>query len=475
MENDKPAASDILFYGAISFLLGLVIAGLGISLYLILLAPLFYFLKIIRQRFNPKTLILVFFLFLFGIFYYRFYNTALGDSRNIVYNKKILFSGIVSSEPSLGEKFQKLEIELLPPLKGGVSVFASLSPEINYGDVVKGEGIIEPPADQTSGPILLFPKIETSAAHRGFWLKEKLIKLKKLLVSRFNNFLSTDSAALLSGLTFGWRGGFSNDLKQQMSLSGTTHLVALSGYNITILVIATAAVFGRFFSRRLKFLLTGLIIFLFVMMVGAEASVLRAALMGFLALLAKETGRLPSFRNGIALTAAFMAFFEPVVILDLGFILSFASLLGIVYLEPAFKKFFRLKDESATANFLSWKDNALTTLSAQLAVVPILIQNFNQFSLTGIFANILILEFVPLTMFLGFSLAAAALLLNPIAFLFSQVVNILLKYELLVIKLFSKLQLPLKMNFSWFLLIIYYSGLIIFIRYYGSIGPPQDG
>ena len=527
-------SGDVAFYGAVSFLAGVAAAGWGINIYLCILVLFLLFSVAIffsakghstpselsphderlrvsdysiqkisdsmnsmngsasigpptdgasllagragRKKLGIAIAFFIFLLFFFGIFYYHLYNNVEESSRNIVFNKTIAFSGIVSQEPQLSEKFQKLELKLLPPSAGAIVLLVSLSPEINYGDVIRGEGAIESPSGSGREPIAFFPKIEISGHHQGFWLKEKLVDFKKSLISQFGKFLPSDSAALLGGLTFGWRGNFTQELKQQMSLSGTTHLVALSGYNITILVLAVAALFGYFFSRRITFYSTGVIIFLFVLMVGGEASVLRAAIMGFLTLLARELGRLYSVRNAVALTAAAMIFVNPNFLFDIGFSLSFLSLLGIVYLEPSFKKFFRTCPEPSRRvgdkkkeSFLSWRENGITTLSAQLAVAPLLIQNFGQFSLTSIAANILILEFVPLTMFLGFLLAGAGLLSHYLGFLIALPINILLQYEVYVIKLFSYLRLPVEIDFNaWILMAAYYGGLIIFIKYFNE-------
>src|SRR3989344_994747 len=348
-------SGDAAFYGAISFLTGIAAATVGVNVYAcILILAVCLSVAAFWRKINVAVSCVVFFLFLFGTFYYHLYNNMEENGRNIVFNKTISFSGIVSIEPKPSEKFQKLELELLSPSAGSIVVLASLFPEINYGDVIKAEGVIESPSKKGSEPVAFFPKIEISERNRGFWLKEKLIDFKKSLIAQFGTFLPSRSAALLGGLTFGWQGDFSDEFKDQMSLSGTTHLVALSGYNITILVLAVAAVFGYFFSRRITFYLTGLVILLFVLMVGAEASVLRAAIMGFLALLAKEAGRLSSIRNAVALTAAMMVFTNPNILFDIGFSLSFLSLLGIVYLEPAFKKLFRVTDK-IKGDFLSWR------------------------------------------------------------------------------------------------------------------------
>src|SRR5207247_2122665 len=163
------------------------------------------------------------------------------------------------------------------------------------------------------------PKIRILAEHQGFWLKEKLLDFKASLVGQFEKFLPPDEAALASGITLGVQSGFTKEFKSQMSLAGTTHLVALSGYNITILVLAVAA-----FAMPL-----------------ADPTVL--------------------------------AF-------NVGFQLSFLSLLGIVYLAPALRRIFRV-DEKNSGGIV---DTVMMTLSAQLAVMPLLVSTFGQFSLTAI-------------------------------------------------------------------------------------------
>ncbi|MBI4085118.1 MAG: ComEC/Rec2 family competence protein [Candidatus Liptonbacteria bacterium] len=371
---------------------------------------------------------------------------------------------MVLSEPKLSEKFQSISLKLNEPLAGEITIIASLSLEINYGDIIEARGEIKVGNSEVENPVSFFPEIKIVSRSKGFWLKEKLLGVKKAVVSEFKSLLPRDSAALLSGLTLGWRGNFTDDLKKDMSMSGTTHLVALSGYNITILVLVVAGTFGYFLPRRTTFWLTTAIIILFILMVGGEASVVRAAIMGFIALLAKEAGRKYSVRNAIALTAATMILADPRAIFDVGFQLSFLSLIGIVYLAPPISNFLRMEEEAES--FLSWKENAVTTLSAQLMVAPILIHTFGNFSLTSIAANILILEFVPVTMLLGFALAAVSYFLHYAGFIISFFENVFLQYELAVIRFFANFNMPVlnELNSSLFF-VFYYLALAAFLFY----------
>ena len=112
-----------------------------------------------------------------------------------------------------------------------------------------------------------------------------------------------------------------------------------------------------------------------------------------------------------------MSVFNPMVIFEIGFQLSFISLLGMVYISPILRKFLKIDDSGA--GFLNWKMSAIETFSAQLVVAPLLIKNFNEVSITSLLANVFILEFVPITMFLGFLLAFVSLLSYYAGFLIS--------------------------------------------------------
>ena len=253
-----------------------------------------------------------------------------------------------------------------------------------------------------------------------------------------------EKAALIAGMTIGAKEGFSKEFKDKMSISGTTHIVALSGYNISIISLNVLAILALFLTRSASFYITVAVISLFVLMTGAEASAVRAAIMGILALFAKERERQFSMKNAIIFAATGMVLVNPrVLVFDLGFQLSFAALLGIVYFLPVLQKIFRFEK----SGFFSWRENALTTISAQLAVVPLLLGKFGTVSLTSIFANILILGAVPLTMGLGFIIALSGLASEFLAVAIALQAGLLLGYELLVIDVFSKFALPIASDF----------------------------
>jgi competence protein ComEC len=208
-------------------------------------------------------------------------------------------------------------------------------------------------------------------------------------------------------------------------------------------------------------------------MTGLQPSAIRAAIMGFIIVFASEMGGGSNLdiRNALTLTAAGMVFFDPTLpVRNLGFQLSFLSLAGIVYLEAPLRRFFRVETEGV----FGWKANALTTLSAQLAVMPVLVVAFGGFSLTAIGANIMVLGTVPMTMFFGFALAAAAFVSHYLAFGLAQIAHLLLAYQIGAIRFWGELAVPIPIPFgTWFVPSLYYGCLAWFaIRHSGESRNP---
>ena len=471
------AVYNAAFWAIAFFLIGVFFASLNLNFLIIAGIAVFSAILFLFLYFsNSKTKLSFLWLaglsmvIILGSFYYFYWDSQQIKTINIIFNEKMSFSGVIIDYPERGSQ-QKLIIELQSPLNGRILSKLKPYPSFDYGDLIRFEGIVEKPfpsdyADYLAKDgifgIVDFPKTELIAGNKASKIKSNLFKLKEKIVISFQKVLSVQKAAFLAGITLGERAEFSKEFKEKMSKSGTTHLVALSGYNITIIGIAISAFFGWFLSRRWAFWLSITAIIGFVLMTGAEASVVRAAIMGGVALLAKEIGRIYSMRNAVAVAAFLMILFNPKILrFDLGFQLSFLALLGIIYLSPAIQRFFKMKEEKG---FLGWRGNFLTTTSAQLAVAPLLIINFHQFSITSLLANVLILEAIPLTMFLGFLIGAASFLFMPMAMVLSWFTGLFLAYELTIIDIFSKFSLSIA-EMGVFGAVIYYLTIAAFIFY----------
>lgn len=465
--------SDVFFWGSLSLLLGIVGASVGWNAYLLLgiVVTASAVLHLLRQPIRWRHTVLFVALAAFGSWYFHFSINAEEQRTRIPFGEKAPLEGIVRDARGPGEEYRSFTVSLLPPYRGLVRVITSDVIEVRYGDRVEIAGIARPPNSPADLPMVFSARVRVAAQHQGAWLKERLFALKERFVAAIRKFLPDDEGALLAGITVGERSRISKTLKSDMALSGTTHIVALSGYNIAVLAAVIARVLRRFMSRRRNFLCVGLFISAFVLMVGGEASVVRAAIMGLLALLAQELGRSYNPRNAIVLAAACMTLITPTApAYDLGFQLSFASLVGIVYLAPFIRAALRVQDEG----FMSWKFNAITTLAAQGMVLPILLANFGVLPVLGVFANILILQLIPLTMFFGFVLGAAGMLFSYAGFVVAQLAHMLLAFEVEVITLFARISLPVELRVGFATALFYYAFFVTLLVAYGKkISPTQ--
>ena len=340
--------------------------------------------------------------------------------------------------------------------KGIFHIYTDFENTVSYADVLSINGSMKVDGDYLS---LWKPSIEM-VEERHSW-KEGMFRVRSYFVSYFESLFSVREAALMSGLTFGDRRGFSTEFKEKMSKSGTTHIVALSGYNITILASVLGLIFMYFFSRRISFVLTVAGIILFTIMVGAEASIVRASIMGIIALISIQAGREYALRNVICITALVMVLFNPLAVKDIGFQLSFAALIGIVYLMPILSNALGF---DMRGSFLNWKENLLTTFSAQVMVLPLIFFHFGSFSYFSILANILILEAVPIAMFLGFIIAGLSLFGRGaflISLIISKISKVFLDYQIFVIDFFAKFDFA-TISYEFNIWLVLFSYVLIF-------------
>ena len=311
------------------------------------------------------------------------------------------------------------------------------------------------------------------AEGKGSKIKLFLAKIKNSFENKLDLILSEPHNAFLKGLLFGERESLPADLVLNFQRTGTTHIVALSGYNITLL--------ARFFlivllyltvPYYLSFWVASLAIILFVVMVGASPSVVRAAIMGILVLLAGREGRSYHITNALVFAGALMLWQNPKILrFDAAFQLSFLATLGLVYVSPLLEKLFQRRHSGLRTEkehlFLSFKKIFIETISAQFAVLPLLIYLFGQVSLVSPLVNVLILLAVPYVMAVGFAAAASAFIFYPLGQILGWAAWVLLEYKIRIISLFAGLPLAFVQvsGWAWAILIIFYIFLLgVFIK-----------
>lgn len=435
------AKAEIIFFGTLAFLFGIFCFGQGIALSVTLLIAAGAAVFLIAYKQSGWCTVVLIGAFL-GMWYGSFRIAYDLERIGIGFDKAETFVVTVRSDPvATDDGMTSFIASFQEPRSGRIRVITR--GDFSYGQILAITGTVKEPERSFEFPVSAFPRaIHATGEYAGHPFRTALLASKHRVLDVFGEYIAGDKTAFLGGITLGSRSGFSKEFKDAMRKSGTTHLVALSGYNIAILVSLIYGLLLPMLPRTMTFIATLFIMTLFVGTVGGEPSIIRAALMGFLVLAARHIGRFYSFGHAVVLTAGLMTIVDPRMLFSLGFQLSFVSLLGIAYLAPMF--------EESLAVITKKKAGAMTkvildSVSAQVAVLPLLWYSLGSASLISFVPNALILPFIPFTMFLGFCIALAGLIYLPIALPLSLFTQVFLSYETGIIRLFgefSKVSLP---------------------------------
>ena len=479
--------SNRIFYVlAAGFTAGIFVSSffkLGFSFFLFLLilsVLIFVFTKLFAESKTPLILLAIFiFSFSLGILRYEIKDLKnIGSDLSGLVGQKITIQGIVSDEPSIKEQ----SVELVVISKGDkVLVTTSLFPEYKYGDLVQVEGKLEKPKNFSTDTGNDFDYINYLAKEDIFYqisvanpkiisrgngslIKTKLFAFKNAFVGKINLLIKEPESSLLSGLLLGAKNSLGQDIQQDFRQAGVSHIVALSGYNITIVAVGIMSVLA-FLPRAVSLSFGVLGILAFAIMTGGTATVMRASIMALLVLLAKATNRKYDISRALLLAGILMLIQNPkILVFDISFQLSFLSTLALIFVSPIIEK----KMIFITEKY-KLREIITATVATQIFVLPFIFYKMGLLSVFALLANVLILPFIPLVMLLGFLVGmigfASTFLAIPIAFICS----LLLSYMLKIIDIFAHLPLSsiLVKNFPISLMILIYGIFLIIIwRFY---------
>ena len=365
--------------------------------------------------------------------------------------------GYAANEPDIRETNQKLEIKTeaisqLPSrqISGKILVTTDLYPEYEYGNELELECELKQPEEYKGFAydrylaryqiysVCYYPGVKVIAGVSGNYFYAKIFALKEKIAGLIDSGLTEPESSLARPIVFGGQKGLEQKIRDDFQKVGLTHIMAVSGFNVSILAaVVMAALLGLGVGRRYAFYLAVALLAGYIILVGLPASALRAGLMGFLVLWALKLGRLNKITNSLVLAAAILLLINPKLLRDdVGFQLSFLALAGLIYVYPILEAIWQ-KIKLPKLKGLS--DGLLITLAAQVFTLPVLAYNFSQISLIAPLANLAVLWAVPaLTVLVLIALPLSWVLpgLAPIFFLPSL---ILTKYILTVVRYLASL------------------------------------
>jgi len=453
----------------LSFILGILIASFSRGLadqFFPLLSGFLIFLIVFSlslpkekiKKFLP-VILCCFFGFILGIWRLNLSYPQINENHLFFYQEqKIVWQGVVVKEPE--ERLDKINLtvkasEIIKPfqrkIEGQALVAVPFHCDYQYGDLLLIKGKLKKPlkfegfdypnylAARDIYALSSYPQIEVLERNRGNPFLSKILEIKGKIKNSIQKNFTEPQGSLVSAIFLGQRGLIPERVREIFSLTGISHLLAISGLHLVILIAIFSYIFINVFliSRRKIFYLLLPLIFLYLIFVGMRASAVRAGLMSSVLIFGESFGKKRNQVHLLVLAAFLMLIFNPKLLaFDIGFELSFLSVLGIYFLNPEFEKIF---SKIPNRNFLPLRSYFNVSLAAYLFTLPLILYYFGNLSISAPLVNLLVLPFLPFLMFFIFLFAFVSLVFPFFSFVFSWPVWLLLTYVFIVARFFASL------------------------------------
>ena len=337
-------------------------------------------------------------------------------------------TGIVQRPPETRDTRLRIRVEAeslatgkqaAHPAHGAALFTVDRTVAVRTGDRIRVHGRLEAPpvltgfdyraylAQRGVHSMVQQPEVTVLQHDAGSWFWRSLYRLSAAGQTAIARLLPEPEAGLLTGILLGVETGIAPDLYDRFNRTGTSHIIVISGFNITIIAAIMTAAFGRLLGKRRAFWPVVLGIALYVLLVGADAAVLRAGLMGVLVVWAsylnrRSTAAVSLFAAGLAMTV-----FNPLTLWDVGFQLSFMATLSLIlFATPMTRRFEATAQRRLPAGLARGlvpllNDALIVTLAATVLTLPLIVYYFGRMSLVSPLTNLLVLPVQPPVMIWG--------------------------------------------------------------------------
>lgn len=354
--------------------------------------------------------------------------------------RTVVVEGVVADDPDRRMSGVRTVIDV-SEVNGGVERARMLAvlprdAEVRYGDTLTVRGLLEAPQPfatdtgrtfdypgylEARGIRVLMPRAEVRESASGpLSVLGTLFSFKHAFERAIERVMQEPNASLMEGFLLGEKSGLPRELTAAFVTTGLVHVVVLSGYNIGIVAEWTLRLLNILLRRRAALVVAGVCIVGFALMAGGGMATARACIMGLIALMARYLNRPTAALRALAIAAAAMFAYNPLVVYDVGFILSVLATFGLITLSPWMETKLLFLPGAAVRSV------AATTVAVQLFVLPALLYFTGVLSLVSVPLNVAVLPFVPLAMLLGFIAGMLALVHPYLALLPALLADLLL-------------------------------------------------
>lgn len=294
-----------------------------------------------------------------------------------------------------------------------------------------------------------------------FWGNSRLVLVDKVKVA-----LPQKESSLFNAMFLGYEKEMLQGIKENFNRTGTRHVMAISGMNISIVALMlTSLGISLGLWRHQTFWLAVAGVTAFVLLVGSPPSAARAGVMAILLLWAQNRGRLVEAWRPIVLAAFFMVALNPkLLVFNIGFQLSFLAVIGIMYFKNFWERIFFWVPAKPI------RDLVILSMAAQTTTWPLILYNFGTLSIIGPLANIFVVPILNPVMFLGLGFVAVSF--SPfLSQVFLWPIWLILKITIKIVEFFGSLSwASADLDKSGLVVFIFYPALYLFWRYLENKG-----
>lgn len=285
------------------------------------------------------------------------------------------------------------------------------------------------------------------------------VKLRRQILDVYGKNLPARQAAVISGITIGEKSGLDSYIQKIFVDAGVMHVLVVSGSNVAFVSIIFFWIFRNIFRLKKKTAYTLLlpIILVYTMIVGANPPVVRASIMTAIVIVSMLLSRNPDVYQGIFLAALIILIYNPLTLFESGFQMSFAATIGIIYLFPKFKNLMKMHKLPAPIIWLL--SIFIVSLSAQIAVAPLMAYYFNKVSLIAVISNLVILPMIGVLLASGFSLYISSFMGIQILSIAAKITGIFISATTTMVDFFANIPYSTVMTAppTVFFMIFYYT------------------
>lgn len=367
---------------------------------------------------------------------------------------------------------------------GRVLLYADRTSKISYGDEIEAFGTLRTPpeidefdyrnylARQKIFSMMPGADVTVLSTDNGFFLYEVLFDLKANARDFINESLQEPQASLLVGILLGDDNGLSEAVEEDFIITGTSHVIAISGFNMVILAQVLMSILRRFTKEETAAFLGVIAIIIYTIFVGAGAAVVRAAVMSCILIIAQALHRKTHLPTSLAFVALFLSLLNPYTLWDVGFQLSFAAVIGMAVFVPpmerGIEKFFnQVSNREISQKILAvLTEPLIVTLAAQITTLPLILFYFGRLSVVSPVVNFIIIPFQPLILLFGAIGVIIGLMVAPLGELILTGTWLFLSITVEVIDFFASLSFAdTELQISAVPVIIFFSGLLVWVLY----------